>query len=113
MTTTGVAARYDGFADWYEAFNAPHATTNRPELEHTLGAGEGLCLDLGCGTGLYFETLPAPPHDRLPRPWDHPAGPSPPGPQRASCPCCSAGCAPVTIGITGAAPRSTGVACGP
>lgn len=59
MTTPGGPARYDGFADWYEAFNTPHATANRAELEHTLGAGGGLCLDLGCGTGLYFDAIRA------------------------------------------------------
>jgi ubiquinone/menaquinone biosynthesis C-methylase UbiE len=59
MMTTAGPARYDGFADCYEAFNAPHAAANRPELARTLGAGEGLCLDLGCGTGLYFDAVRA------------------------------------------------------
>lgn len=59
MTTAGGSARYDGFADWYEAFNQPHATANRADLEQMLSAGEGLCLDLGCGTGLYFDAVRA------------------------------------------------------
>lgn len=53
------SARYDGFADWYESFNTPNAALNRADLEHALGEGEGLCLDLGCGTGQYFDAIRA------------------------------------------------------
>jgi SAM-dependent methyltransferase len=49
--------RYDGFADWYESFNAPRAEANRDLILDLLGPGSGLCLDLGCGTGLYFDAL--------------------------------------------------------
>jgi SAM-dependent methyltransferase len=49
--------RYDGLADWYDSFNKANAEHNTPEVAELLGAGEGLCLDLGCGTGLYFDAL--------------------------------------------------------
>lgn len=39
MRTTG-EARYDGFADWYGAFNQPHAAANRSELDDVLDDGE-------------------------------------------------------------------------
>jgi SAM-dependent methyltransferase/GNAT superfamily N-acetyltransferase len=51
--------RYDGLADWYDAWNGPHAARNAAEVLDLLGPGNGLCLDLGCGTGLYFEVLTA------------------------------------------------------
>jgi SAM-dependent methyltransferase len=50
-------ARYDGWADWYDNWNAPSAARNTSEVLDFLGAGAGLCLDLGCGTGLYFDVL--------------------------------------------------------
>lgn len=50
-------ARYDGWADWYDNWNAPRAANNASEVLDFLGAGAGLCLDLGCGTGLYFDVL--------------------------------------------------------
>jgi SAM-dependent methyltransferase len=52
-------ARYDGSADWYEELFAPHAQANRAELVRLLGPGEGLCLDVGCGTGLHFQAVRA------------------------------------------------------
>jgi len=52
-------ARYDGYADWYEEWNRPHAERNAAEILDLIGAGEGLCLDLGCGGGLYFDVLAA------------------------------------------------------
>lgn len=51
--------RYDGHADWYDAWNAPRAGRNAADLRDLLGPGEGLCLDLGCGTGLNFSALMA------------------------------------------------------
>jgi SAM-dependent methyltransferase len=57
--TTISTARYDGHADWYDTFNGPMAETNRAELARLLGGGAGLCLDLGCGTGLYFDVIRA------------------------------------------------------
>lgn len=50
-------ARYDGFADWYEQFNSPFAAVNNAAVAGLLGAGEGPCLDVGCGTGLYFDAI--------------------------------------------------------
>lgn len=50
-------ARYDGHADWYDAWNRPHAERNAPDVQELLGRGDGLCLDLGCGSGLYFDIL--------------------------------------------------------
>jgi SAM-dependent methyltransferase len=52
-------ARYDGYADWYDDWNQPHIAANGPEILDLLGPGDGLCLDLGCGTGQYFEVLAA------------------------------------------------------
>lgn len=52
-------ARYDGLAEWYDTFNAPLAAANQAELIELLGPGEGPCLDLGCGTGLYFDAIRA------------------------------------------------------
>lgn len=50
-------ARYDGFSDWYDDWNAPNAAGNAPELLNLLGPGTGRCLGLGCGTGQYFDLL--------------------------------------------------------
>jgi SAM-dependent methyltransferase len=52
-------SRYDGHAEWYDAWNKPHADQNAPDLRALLGPGEGLCLDLGCGSGHYFEAIAA------------------------------------------------------
>ncbi len=48
MTT----ARYDGLAEWYEEFRPALGAEELEALERLLGRGAGLCLDLGCGTGL-------------------------------------------------------------
>ncbi len=53
------AARYDGWADWYDSWNQPHSTHNGSEVRDLLGPGTGLCLDLGCGTGHYLDALAA------------------------------------------------------
>jgi SAM-dependent methyltransferase len=52
-------ARYDGHADWYEDWNQPHAERTGPDVIRLLGPGAGLCLDLGCGGGLYLDFLAA------------------------------------------------------
>ena len=52
-------ARYDGHAEWSDGWNKPHAERNGPDLLELLGPGDGLCLDLGCGSGLYFDVLAA------------------------------------------------------
>ena len=56
MTTTD-AARYDGSADWYDKYNAPAAEQHAADLATLLGHGDGWCLDLGCGTGQYLDTI--------------------------------------------------------
>jgi SAM-dependent methyltransferase len=55
MPLTG--SRYDGHAEWYEEWNKPKAERNAADIEELLGPGGGLCLDLGCGGGLYFAVL--------------------------------------------------------
>ena len=50
-------ARYDGHADWYDSWNRPHAERDALNVLDLLGPGDGLCLDLGCGGGLYFDAL--------------------------------------------------------
>jgi predicted TPR repeat methyltransferase len=56
MTPT---ARYDGHADWYDRWNKPQAERNAPEVRELLGPGDGLCLDLGCGSGHYVDAMAA------------------------------------------------------
>ncbi len=56
---TPTRARYDGYADWYDTWNGPNAERNAAEVQNLLGPGDGLCLDLGCGSGLYLATLAA------------------------------------------------------
>jgi SAM-dependent methyltransferase len=56
MTT----ARYDGQAEWYDAFAAADIfTTARLAAVSLLGRGLGRCLDLGCGTGRAIPLLAA------------------------------------------------------
>ena len=52
-------ARYDGYADWYDDWRKPSVEGNAVDVAGLLGPGEGLCLDLGCGTGLFFDALAA------------------------------------------------------
>jgi SAM-dependent methyltransferase len=52
-------SRYDGLADWYEGWNELHVARNSADIADLLGPGDGLCLDLGCGTGHYFDALAA------------------------------------------------------
>ncbi|GAB3896054.1 class I SAM-dependent methyltransferase [Microbispora bryophytorum subsp. camponoti] len=52
-----MTARYDGHAEWYDDFNAPFAADNAAAIVDHLGAGKGLCLDVGCGTGLYLDAI--------------------------------------------------------
>jgi SAM-dependent methyltransferase len=54
-TTTD--ARYDGVADWYDEYNAPAAAQHARNLAALIGPGDGLCLDLGCGTGQYLDAI--------------------------------------------------------
>jgi ubiquinone/menaquinone biosynthesis C-methylase UbiE len=50
-------SRYDGHADWYDAWNEPHVERTASNVLDLLGPGNGLCLDLGCGGGHYFDAL--------------------------------------------------------
>jgi SAM-dependent methyltransferase len=50
-------SRYDGHAEWYDSWNKPNAERNASEVRALLGPGDGRCLDLGCGSGLYFDVL--------------------------------------------------------
>lgn len=50
-------ARYDGLADWYDDFQRQPVTSVAETLPSFLGPGSGLCLDLGCGTGLYLDAI--------------------------------------------------------
>lgn len=50
-------ARYDGLAAWYDDYNASAARDNRESLVQMLGPGTGWCLDVGCGTGQYFDAI--------------------------------------------------------
>jgi SAM-dependent methyltransferase len=54
---TATDARYDGVAEWYDEYNAAAAEQHAGYLAALLGQGEGLCLDLGCGTGQYLDAI--------------------------------------------------------
>src|SRR3954454_9542665 len=56
----GSAARYDGFADWYDetlGFYATDELSSSAHLRKLLGPGTGLCLDVACGTGFNSEAV--------------------------------------------------------
>jgi SAM-dependent methyltransferase len=59
MTVTG--ARYDGSADWYDAWaHAEGATAMadaRATLDELIPTGSGPAVDLGCGTGLNADVV--------------------------------------------------------
>ncbi len=59
LTMPLTTSRYDGYADWYDTWNKPHAERNASDVLDLLVPGDGLCLDLGCGSGLYFDVLAA------------------------------------------------------
>ena len=40
------SSRYDGHADWYDAWNQPQADRAAPYVRDLMGPGTGLCLDL-------------------------------------------------------------------
>ncbi len=52
-------ARYDGHADWYEAWNRPFIEHTAAAVRQLIGPGCGLCLDVGCGGGAYLQALAA------------------------------------------------------
>lgn len=56
MTT----ARYDGLAQWYEAFRPSLSHAESEIVRRLAGPGPGRCIEVGCGTGLvgaFLETL--------------------------------------------------------
>lgn len=52
----GRQVRYDGIADWYDG-QVGDAAARRGILIDLLGPGQGLSLDVGCGTGRDLETI--------------------------------------------------------
>jgi SAM-dependent methyltransferase len=50
-------ARYDGVADYYDENLRDFTLASSGILAELLGRGAGRVLDLGCGSGLHFETL--------------------------------------------------------
>lgn len=50
-------ARYDGYADWYDANIGEFADAAGGELLGLLGSGPGRLLDLACGTGINLRRL--------------------------------------------------------
>jgi SAM-dependent methyltransferase len=52
-----VAARYDGFASWYEEHTGPYTAAASSVVQRLLGRGPGRCLDLCCGTGVHLGAL--------------------------------------------------------
>jgi SAM-dependent methyltransferase len=50
--------RYDGLAAWYdETFAGYGRGPGAQSLARALGLGSGLCLDVGCGSGLHFAAI--------------------------------------------------------
>jgi SAM-dependent methyltransferase len=60
-TDPPLGARYDGHADWYEAWarsdGAEAMVSVQAVLDGLIPAGAGLAVDVGCGTGLHAETV--------------------------------------------------------
>ncbi|MCK2216931.1 class I SAM-dependent methyltransferase [Actinomadura sp. ATCC 31491] len=52
-----MSARYDGLAEWYDEYIGASAGDGIADVARLLGPGDGLCLDLGCGTGLYLDAI--------------------------------------------------------
>ncbi len=61
MTAPATGARYDGHADWYDAWahsdGATAMAAAQAALEELMPTGSGLALDLGCGTGLHADVV--------------------------------------------------------
>jgi ubiquinone/menaquinone biosynthesis C-methylase UbiE len=54
----GIVARYDGWAEWYDEYlTAPLYEEIQAHLARLVGPGRGLCVDLGCGTGVHLAVL--------------------------------------------------------
>ncbi|MEV4578334.1 class I SAM-dependent methyltransferase [Nonomuraea jabiensis] len=52
-----MTARYDGQAEWYDEYIGSNAHVTTQDIVELLGPGEGPCLDVGCGTGLYLDAI--------------------------------------------------------
>jgi SAM-dependent methyltransferase len=51
-------ARYDGWADWYDAYVQGSLYRDVPNhLARFIGRGSGVCIDAGCGTGVHLALL--------------------------------------------------------
>jgi predicted TPR repeat methyltransferase len=57
----GRVARYDGWANWYDEYLTTPLYEKVPaHLARLVGRGRGLCVDLGCGTGVHLEVFGSP-----------------------------------------------------
>jgi SAM-dependent methyltransferase len=57
-------ASYDEIADWYETEFLPRSSGDDPlgidrSLRDLLGPGDGICLEIGCGTGVHAASVRA------------------------------------------------------
>jgi SAM-dependent methyltransferase len=57
-------ASYDEIADWYETEFLPRSSADDPlgvdrSLRDLLGPGDGICLEIGCGTGVHAASVRA------------------------------------------------------
>ena len=53
-----VDARYDGLAEWYDDYLKQPLYDDVPEhVCRLVGSGTGLCIDVGCGTGMHLGIL--------------------------------------------------------
>jgi len=55
-------AAYDRIADWYETEFVPRNSADDPlgvdrSLRDLLGTGDGICLEIGCGTGVHAASV--------------------------------------------------------
>lgn len=50
-------ARYDGWADWYNAYLGRSLYDVPSHVVRLVGPGDGICLDAGCGTGVHLAAL--------------------------------------------------------
>jgi predicted TPR repeat methyltransferase len=61
MTAPAPGARYDGHADWYDAWahsdGATAMAAARATLDELVPSGSGLAHDLGCDTGLHADVV--------------------------------------------------------
>lgn len=59
--SNGVMAAYDEIADWYEEHFLADRQADPIGVDRTLrdllGAGDGVCLEIGCGTGVHAATV--------------------------------------------------------